>query len=201
MSSNINDYIKPTDHGYVRKDINKILNLIHDLVAVEAEQEGIKERIMFTPHKKIRTTSVIFGSPSLLETENREKQNWNWRRKKPSSVYSYDLVHATTGTITFPVSDTWYGGRCDSDGTGYITITDHDNLSPTDKITLCAHLYLPASAGGFVICEKVNEYRLRVIDTNTIEWAVYSGGAYKTAVTYTYTPNTKFKLVYKRIIG
>ena len=54
---------------------------------------------------------------------------------------------------------------------------------------------LPASGGGFVLCEKVNEYRLQVVDTNTLEFAIYTGGAYSTALTYSYTPDTAFTIV------
>ena len=196
MSSNINDYIKPTDYGQTRKDVNRILSLIHDLVAQEPEDEGAKSRGMYTPHVKLRTTSVTFGSPSLLDTDSWKRETFIWKRKKPASVYAYDLIHTTFGSgLTFPVTSTWRGAKVKNDGTSYVIVTDHDNLSPTDKISICMRLNLPSSAGGFTIIEKLNEYRLRVVDTNKIEWAVYSGGAYKTALTYTYTPSTSFSLV------
>jgi len=195
--SNINDYLKPTDYGHVRKDINKILSLIHDLVAQEPEDEGNKERIMLTPHIKLRTTSVSFGAPSWEEEEVRDKEAFVFRRKKPASVSTYELVHTQVGAgaLTFPVSNTWYGGRCDADGTNYITIDDDTLLNPTAELTIACKLNLPASGGGFILFEKTNQYRIRVQDTNTLEFAIYSGGAYKTALTYTYTPSTSFSMV------
>jgi len=194
MSSNINDYVRPTD-DISRRDINKILSLIHDLSAQEPEETGLQERIMFTPHVKLRTTSTTFGSANLLDSDTLNKQTWNWRRKKPTSSSTYDLTHTTTGTFTFPVSTTWDGARADNAGTEYITITDHTKFDFTDEVTIAMKLILPASSGGFVLCEKVGEYRLRVVDTNTIEFAVYASSSYKTAVTTTYTPDTVFTIV------
>lgn len=196
MSSNIVDYIKPSDYGQDRKDINKILALIHDYISQEPEVEGNQARGMFTPHVKLRTTTVTFGSPSLLDTDSKKVEAFIWKRTKPASVYAYDLIHTTTGTgLSFPVTSTWRGAKVKNDGTSYIIVTDHDNLSPTDKISIALRLNLPASAGGFTLIEKLNEYRLRIVDTNKIEWAVYSGGSYKTALSYTYTPSTPFSLV------
>lgn len=195
MSSNINSYVRPTDTTS-RRDINKILELIHDLVSQIPEETGLQERIMFTPHVKIRTSSTTFGGADLLNTDVLDMENFVWQRKKPSSGFTYAMVHATTGTgLTFPVSATWFGARCDNDGTSYITIDDNSRLDNTDEISICLRGILPASAGGYVITEKVNEYRLRVVDTNVLEWAIYSSGAYKTAVTYTFTPDVKLRIV------
>ena len=191
----INDYIKPSDFGSNRKDINKILALIHDIVAQEPEDEGLKQRILVANQSKIRTSTFTIGSPNLLTTDVLNKENFNWRRKKPSSVFTYNMVHTLTGTLTFPSSDTWDGARADNAGAEYITIDDDPRLDFTDEISICMKLILPNSAGGFVLCEKVGEYRLRVVDSNTIEWAVYATGAYKTAVTVTYTADEAFTIV------
>ena len=194
--SYLNDFIRPSDFGAVRKDINRILSLIHDITAQEPEDEGLQERICISSNVKLRTSNFTTGSGDVFNTDTRYKENFNWRRKKPTSTLTYDLVHATTGSgLTFPVSATWDGARVDNDGTSYITITDHTVLDFTDEIAICMKVILPASAGGFVLCEKVNEYRLRVVDTNTLEWAIYTGGAYQTALTYTYTPATAFTIV------
>lgn len=196
MSSNINDYIKPTDYGANRKDINRILSLIHDLVAQEPEAEGLQQRIMLTPHVKIRTSSVNFGTPSLLDSDPRVREAFLWKRKKPESVFTYNYIHTTTGSgLSFPVSDTWYGARCNNDGTTWIKINNHSDFNITDEVSLCLMAILPASAGGYTIFEKTNQYRLRVIDTNILEWSIYSSGAYKTAITYTFTPGVKLNIV------
>jgi hypothetical protein len=194
--SYLNDYIKPSDYGVVRKDINRILSLIHDITAQEPEDEGLQERICISSNVKLRTTSVTAGSPNLTDTNTKDLMVYNWRRKKPTNTYTYDLIHTSTGSgFTFPSSNTWDGARVDTDGTSYITITDHTDFDFTDEIGICMKVILPASGGGFVLCEKVNEYRLRVVDTNTLEWAIYTGGAYQTAVTYTYTPLTEYSIV------
>ncbi len=193
MSSNINDYVRPTSNTS-RRDINKILSLIHDLQAQEPEEEGLQERIMLAPHVKLRTSTGTFATSDASNTDTRDIENFNWRRKKPAVVPTYNLVHATTGTFTFPTASTFDGARADNSGSQYITITDHADFDFVDEISICMKLILPASGGGFVLCEKVGEYRLRVVDTNTIEWAVYDG-SYKTAVTTTYTTNTAFTLV------
>jgi len=146
MSSNINDFVRPTDKTS-RRDINKILSLIHDLTAQEPEEEGLQERIMYTPHVKLRTSTVTSGAANLLDTDVLDMENWNWRRKKPSSVDTYNLVHTQVGAgaLTFPVSDTKFGARCDYDGTNYITIDDDTILKPTDKLTISMWLYIPTN--------------------------------------------------------
>ena len=196
MSSNINDYVRPTDVSS-RRDINKILSLIHDLTAQDPEEEGLHERIMLTPEVRLKTSTVIFAGADFLDTQDLHHENWNWRRKKPAIVKVYDLVHTQVGAgaLLFPVDSTWFGARCDADGTNYMTIDDDVAMNGTTEITVAIMVYLPASGGGFVIAEKENEWRLRVVDTNTIEFAIYSSGAYKTALTYAYTINTKYSIV------
>jgi hypothetical protein len=146
--SNINDYIKPTDYGYVRKDINKILSLIHDFVAQEPEDLGNLERIMFTPHVKVRTTSVFFGAPNWGELGYRDKESFIWKKQIPSAVKTYNLTHTTSGTLTFPVSDTKFGARGDFDGSSYITISDDNTLDATTGISMAGFFYIPATVIG-----------------------------------------------------
>jgi hypothetical protein len=192
----LNDYIKPTDYGAVRKDINRILSLIHDITAQEPEDEGLQERICISSNVKLRTSTFEIGKQDLQNTDIRYKETFLWTRKKPVTLSTYDLVHTTTGTgFTYPVSDTWDGARVLTDGTSYITIDDHVDFDFTDEVTIAMKVSLPASGGGFVLCEKVNEYRLRVTDTNTLEFAIYTGGSYQTPVTYAYTPDTDFSIV------
>lgn len=212
----INDYIKPTDYGSVRKDINKILALIHDITAQEPEDEGLQERICISSNVKLRTSDFTVGVQDIQNTDERNKENFKWFRKKPETVYTYDLTHTTTGSgLTYPVSSTWYGARVDNDGTSYITLDDHTDFDFTDELTIAMKVILPSSvdtesvfnttlfnnaifntpSGGFVLCEKVNEYRLRVVDTNTLEFAIYTGGSYSTPLTYSYTPDTAFTIV------
>jgi len=197
MSSNINDYVRPTDNSS-RRDINKILSIIHDLTAQEPEEEALQQRICFTPEVKLRTTEVTFGAIDELASTPRDIENFIYVKKRPTLTIAYDLIHTEVGAgaLTFPTDSTIRGALCKADGTNYITIDDDDDdLDPTTELTIAANLNLPASGGGFVLFEKANQYRVRVVDTNTLEFAIYSSGAYKTALTYTYTPSTTFNMV------
>ena len=109
MSSNINDYVRPTDKSS-RRDINKILSLIHDLVAQEPESEGLQQRISFTPHVKRMSNTVTFASTTVSNTDDRTIQNFMFSKKIPSEVTVYDLIHTTTGTLTFTGDATKLGG-------------------------------------------------------------------------------------------
>jgi len=146
MSSNINDYVRPTDKSS-RRDINKILSLIHDLVAQEPESEGLQQRICFTPHVKLRTSTVTFGSTDVSNTDDRDVENFVFRKKIPPEVIVYDLVHTTTGTLTFSVDSTKLGAGATFDGSSYVTITDHPELAPT-AISFGGWFYLPATASS-----------------------------------------------------
>ena len=106
--SYLNDYIKPTDYGAVRKDINRILSLIHDITAQEPEDEGLQERICISSNVKLRTTSVVFGAANLLGLNYRDKESFVFRKNIPYPVYTYDLTHSTTGTLTYSSNDTKY---------------------------------------------------------------------------------------------
>ena len=146
MSSNLNDYVRPTDKSS-RRDINKILSLIHDLVAQEPESEGLQQRICFTPHVKLRTSTVTFGSTTVSNTDDRTIQNFMFRKIIPAEVITYDLVHTTTGSLTFTGNATKLGGGATFDGSSYVTITDHAELSPS-VISLGGWFYLPATDSG-----------------------------------------------------
>jgi len=163
--SYLNDYIKPTDYGAVRKDINRILSLIHDITAQEPEDEGLQERICISSNVKLRTTSVVFGAANLLGLTPRDRLISAFRKSIPSSVYTYDLSHATTGTLTYSNSSTKFGGGATFDGSSYITITDHARMD-TDYVSLGGWFYLPATDSGDTdsqnLVGKGNEFSLSV---------------------------------------
>ncbi|MDC3251750.1 LamG domain-containing protein [Planctomycetota bacterium] len=146
MSSNLNDYVRPTDKSS-RRDINKILSLIHDLVAQEPESEGLQQRICFTPHVTRKSNTVTFGTTTVANTDDREIENFMFRKKIPLEVITYDIIHTTTGTLTFSTSGTKFGGGATFDGSSYVTITDHPELAPT-SISFGGWFYLPATASS-----------------------------------------------------
>jgi len=163
--SYLNDYIKPTDYGAVRKDINRILSLIHDITAQEPEDEGLQERICISSNVKLRTTSVVFGAANLLGLTYRDRMSHIFRKSIPLSVYTYDLSHTTTGTLTYSNSLTKFGGGATFDGSSYITITDHVRMN-TSYVTLGGWFYLPATDSGDTdsqnLIGKGNEFSLTV---------------------------------------
>jgi len=128
MSSNINDYVRPTINTS-RRDINAILEMIHDIVAAAPEDEGQKERICKTEHVKDRTTTVTFGGATVIDTDIRDRSPKVVRKKPPLQVASYDLIHTTVGTLTFPGKDSKLGAGAVFDGTAYITIDDNHKFN------------------------------------------------------------------------
>lgn len=146
MSSNINDYVRPTDKSS-RRDINKILSLIHDLVAQEPESEGLQQRIAFTPHVKRRTSTVTFGSTTVANTDDRDIQNFVFTKRVPPEMSVYDLIHTTTGTLTFTGDATKLGGGATFNGSSFVTITNHAELSPS-ALSFGGWFYLPATASS-----------------------------------------------------
>ena len=153
MSSNLNDYVRPTDKSS-RRDINKILSLIHDFTAQPTESEGLQQRICFTPHVKLMSSTVTFGTTTVSNTDDRDIQNFVFRKKIPSAVKAYQLSHTTTGTLTFDVSDTKHGGAATFDGSSYISITDHVDLEPT-SISFGGWFYLPATASSDTASQSI----------------------------------------------
>ena len=146
MSSNINDYVRPTDKSS-RRDINKILSLIHDLVAQEPESEGLQQRISFTPHVKRRTSTVTFGSTTVSNTDDRTIENFVFTKRVPPTVSVYPHTHTTTGTLSFTGDATKLGGGATFDGSSYGTIPSHSEFD-LSQFSMGGWFYLPATDSG-----------------------------------------------------
>ncbi len=146
MSSNINDYVRPTDKSS-RRDINKILSLIHDLVAQEPESEGLQQRIMFTPHVRRKTSTVTFGSTTVSNTDDRDIQNFLFTKRVPPTVSVYPHTHTTTGTLTFTGDATKLGGGATFDGSSFVTIPSHTEFD-VSQFSMGGWFYLPATDSG-----------------------------------------------------
>jgi hypothetical protein len=164
--SYLNDYIKPTDYGAVRKDINRILSLIHDITAQEPEDEGLQERICISSNVKLRTSNVTFGSTDRTNTDTLNKETTMFTRSIPAIVSAYDLTHVTTGTLTFPVDNHKLGGGALFDGSSYITISDHADLDTDTGLSFGGWFYLPATDAGDTafqnILDKGTAYSLTI---------------------------------------
>jgi len=145
MSSNINNFVRPTENAD-RKDINRILEMIHDLVSPEPEEEGVNERVMLRDHVRVKTNTVTVAGPDLLDSDTKARRNFIMRRRMPETVKSYPLVHTENSFsgIIFPKLDTRFGARIDFDGVGTITIDDNTLLKPTNEITIAGWFWLPS---------------------------------------------------------
>ena len=163
--SYLNDFIKPTDYGAVRKDINRILSLIHDITAQEPEDQGLQERICISSGVKLRTTTTTFGAANLDNVDILNKEAFVFRKRIPTAVYAYDLVHNTTGTLTFTSDDTKFGGAGTFDGSSYITIDDHTRMDIED-ISIGGWFYLPATDAGDTASQNL----------------IYKGGSYSVTI-------------------
>ena len=176
MSTNIVNYVRPIG-GQNRKDINKILELITDYTAPAVEDGGAQQRITVTPHRKIRTSDVSFGTSDFELSEIRDKQTRMVRFKRPNSPNAYPLVHSLdgAGALSFPVEETFAGARCDFDGNMSINIAYDPIINPTDKISIACNLYFPAGtlSGIRVLVMKGSTYRLRMNGTS-MEWDVWN---------------------------
>jgi len=167
----INDYIKPTDFGAVRKDINRILELIHDIVAQEPEDAGLEQRIAITPHLKRRTQSVNWDLVTKF-SESRSKVVGIFRRLIGSTSTSADgLTESEVGSgLTFPANNTKFGGRCDFDGSSYVKINNHSSLKPS-TFSFGGYFYIPATDSGDTLPQNLLENGSRyslVVDPHVI---------------------------------
>jgi hypothetical protein len=172
-----------------RDDINKLLSLVSNFFFSDPEEGALKERIEFSPQIRKRTTSVTTGFPNAIESETKNIQvKVAYNRKIPTTVTAYDLVHNTTNSITIPRTSMKFGAGGHGSGTGYITVTDHANLT-SDTLTLALWIYPKATSGDGLIISKNNEYQLKSESGNVLRFRTYSGGAWRTGLTYTFTSN------------
>lgn len=192
--SDVSNYVRTSD-ATTRDEINKILALINPLSFPDPESTGLKERIIFAAEVRKRTTSVVVGNPNRVLSNTRKRMTALMRRKVPTSVSSYPLIHTITGTETALSKDTKFGCRGDFNGSSYITINTDTLLNPTTEITIALWIYSPATSADGIIVAKNNQYELKFTSGNGISWRTYSGGAWRTAITTTFTANTWTQIV------
>lgn len=185
--SDVSNYVRRTQSSD-RNDINKILSIINPLSFPDPEDTGLKERIIFSPVTRRRTTTVTAGDPHREESDTRNRENALIRRIPPTSTYSYPLTHTTLGTLSFPATGTKFGGRVTM-GSGNITIGTHSSLNPTTELTLSGWIYSPIPASDGIVFQKNNQYELKLTTGLSLQFRVYSG-SWKTALSTTITANT-----------
>lgn len=185
--SDISAFVRRTKNAD-RDDINKLLGLITPIAFGLPEEGGVNERIILDKSARKRSQIVTSGVLDVTQSNNRNRYNSSMRRYIPASVNSFGLTHTTTGTFT-PVKTNLskYSAGCHGSGSAYITVTNNNKLDLSTEITITCFVYLKAaSADGFIL-SKNEAYQLKVQNSNQLAFRVYSGGAWKTAVTYTYT--------------
>jgi len=107
----------------------------------------LQQRISFTPHVKRRTSTVTFGSTTVSNTDDITIENFVFTKRVPPTMSVYPHTHTTTGTLTFTGDATKLGGGATFDGSSYVTITDHAELSPS-QFSMGGWFYLPATDSG-----------------------------------------------------
>lgn len=191
MSTNPLNYLR-TDYGTDRKDINKIISELNDIYAPAVENTGLKYGVKLHIPRRKRSTTVTTGDPTRKVSHTRDRSALEGiRRLVPTTVSSYPLIHTITGTESCPaLTDGKFGCLGKFDGSSYITITTDSLLNPTTEIGISLWVYSPAtSADGFIVV-KDTQYELKFTSGNGVSWRTYSGGAWRTALTTTFTPNT-----------
>lgn len=188
--SDISDYLQTTS-TLSRADLNKILEALQQ-IRPKIEQDAGKEFVAVSNALRKRTLSVTRsdGPHESITTTDRLRETIHFKRKKPLTVNSYPLVHTTTGTLTFPTAGHKLGGNGVFSGSSYITVTDQTRLNITDEISVGLWIKPPTASADGLIFSKNNQYQLKLQATNQIAWRTYSGGAWRTALTYTYTPGS-----------
>lgn len=186
--SDISDYLQTTS-TLSRADLNKILEALQQ-IRPKIDKDASKEFVALSNALRKRTLTVLrSGGPDVsVTTSDRLRESIYMKRKKPTTVNSYPLIHTTTGTITYPVAGHKLGGNGVFSGSSYITATDQVRLNVTDEISVGLWIKPPAASADGLIFSKNNQYQLKLQNPNQIAWRTYSGGAWRTAITYAYTP-------------
>lgn len=187
MSSDFNFTYHSGDQD--RAELNRILTALQRL-RIKSQRDALHEFIALSPHQRTRTMTGTISTADVPDTDNYAREMTNIIRRKPVPSISYPLIHTTTGTISWQYTGHKLAGNGIFNGSSYITITDDDILDVTATLTLATWIKPQSSTGDHLIIQKNNAYELKLAASNTIQFRVFSGGAWKTALSYTYTPNT-----------
>ena len=122
--SDVSNFIRRSGNAD-RDEINKILSIINPLVFPEAENAALKERIIYSNHKRKRTNSVISSTDiTTTSTTSRNRYSSAITIIPDSATPTVQPFSATlVGTLTFPSSKK-YGAGATFTGTQYYTMTD-----------------------------------------------------------------------------
>lgn len=183
--SEITNYLRATATNDVAK-LNQILQQLQKMItAVTGDLK--KELVVFSPEKRIRTTTGQAGDPNVKDPHTTKHDNFEILIKPASSAKSWNKTVITTGTLTFSGSGAFRSGNAKFDGSSYITINDHTELNP-NAISISVYVKLPTITSDALIVKKDGQYELKATSSG-IEWRVNTG-SWSSAITTTYTTNT-----------
>ena len=122
--SDISNFIRRSGNTD-RDEINKLLSIMNPLVFPEAENAGLKERIIFSNGKKKRTNTSSVGTDITKTSSNpRSRYSSSITIITDSATTTAPTYTATlSGTLTFPSSKK-NGAGATFTGSQYYTLTD-----------------------------------------------------------------------------
>jgi hypothetical protein len=191
----ISEDLDPTIANYSVETITKILQILKKESIPEIRDELKKVSIFKNREYDVHDTNG--PKPSNLPAKNEYLDLLHifpYTRMVPQIPFPCPLIETITGTgFTFNTAMHFskkYGGGVQLNGSSYVTVANDPILNVTDEIGIALWLYSPATSNDRVILAKNNQYEIKLTSGNGISWRVYSGGAWKTARTTTFTSNT-----------
>ena len=185
MSSEIINYLRKSNNDSAI--LNALIAKFHEMNP-EIKGDAKKGFVAFTPQVKLRTTTSTISGADIINSDTKIRETTHMIRKKPIPVKGYELDHTTTNSLSFIENSHKLGGNGKFSGASYITVNSHDNLNVTDEISLGLWIKPPTISVDGLIISKNNQYQLKLINSDKIQFRVYSGG-WKTAIEYDYTPD------------
>jgi len=181
LSSNIIDYIRAGPKT-TRQDINKILAELQDINAQDPEDAALQKRIALWDGGRKRTSSVgKSGAADQSKSFTRDRRTEEVTMEMPTTCDSstLTLTEAASGTTFSATSSnggTKYGGRGESDATGYFTIANDALLNVTDALTVATFFFLPSAGAASA---RILLRHGTTFSTNDGSWGMEISGAEK----------------------
>lgn len=156
MSTYLNNYIR-SNVDRDRKDINKILEALHDIYAAPAEDEALKERIILSPHNRKRSQTLAKSGSDVSSTKNRTRRSSSYTvLPYTSSPPAYPVSNTLNGTLTLLKYPDWkYGSGATFNGTQYIEIPHNTALEVTRTLFSVQFWFKSTTFGQhYIYCKK-----------------------------------------------
>ena len=200
--------LDPSQGQLTAETLNKILQILRKQSTPDLTSDVKKYIAAKSAEYDVHDTTGPKKLDSMNILDNEYLDNLNlagYIRQPPEIVVPCPLVETLTDTgISFSTGingdfSKKFGGGAKFNGSSYITIGDHSILNRTDKISITGWIYSPSGISSGDIIKKNNQYQLYISASNTLAWRIHSGGAWKTPVTMSLTPDSwnHFAVTYK----